>query len=245
MSLHRRRVTSRPVAAIVAGLLLAGGTLGGPQEARGQSAQPTAVIVGDSLTGGNAGYIRLRLAEAGHGAARVEGLGSRRIAVSYFFHGYRDSGIERIRRLRADGVEPQLWVIQLGTNDLHAIASCGCTDRVAFAAELIDQLLAELPPDAPVAWVTVVDRSRPRTTETFNAALRARAAADPRMALIRWNRRAVARPEWFSDHVHPNFAGVVAFTEMYVDALTELLANPPGPPRSDGRFTPATRLGPA
>jgi len=76
------------------------------------------VIVGDSVTGGNTSFIGPTLRNAGLDV-RLKALSARRIAVSFRFFGLlRDSGIARVRALQAAGVAPELWVIQLGTNDL-------------------------------------------------------------------------------------------------------------------------------
>ena len=200
------------------------------------------VIVGDSLTGGNASYIAPALRSAGLDA-RVEGLSARRIAVSFQFKGYRDSGIERIRRLRADGVDPSLWVIQLGTNDLGVVQNCGCADKVAFAIGLIDRLLAELPAERPVAWVTLMNRADYDLTNTFNEALRRRAVINPYMRLIDWATISLQRPDWFIDSVHQNIDGVAQFTKMYIDDIRALLADPPGPPPRLPGTQRAVRLG--
>jgi lysophospholipase L1-like esterase len=210
----------------------------------GDGVQPRAVIVGDSLTGGNTSYIKPVLAAYGLGDVRVEGLSARRIARSYTFDGYRDSGIERVRNLKAAGVKPQLWVIQLGTNDLGSVKNCACADPVAFAGSIIDQLLAEIGPGVPIAWVTVLHWSNWGVAESFNQALRIRAAADPWMAIIRWKEYAAPHPEWFADNVHPNTPGVVAFTGMYVGEISALLDDPLGQPWSGAGNAPATRLGP-
>ena len=101
--------------------------------ANGQTAQPAAVIVGDSLTGGNASYIRSVLQANGLSNVRVEGLSGRKIAQTFAFGGVVDSGIARIRTLKANGVRPQLWVIELGTNDLSSIKRCGCPDPVVLS----------------------------------------------------------------------------------------------------------------
>lgn len=208
----------------------------------GRPGQPDVVIVGDSLTGGNASYIAPTLRAAGLDA-RVEGLSARRIAVSFEFLGYRDSGIERIRALRAAGVDPDLWVIQLGTNDLGAVKNCSCADRVAFAGSLIDRLLVELPPNRPIAWVTLMNRADYDITNTFNEALRRRAVINPYMRLIDWARLSLQRPDWFVDPVHQTVSGVARFTQMYVDEIRALLADPPGPtPRVPGTQR-AVRLG--
>ncbi len=200
--------------------------VGGPVDAR--PGQPDVVIVGDSLTGGNSSYITPTLQAAGLNA-QVEGLSARRIAVSFEFLGYRDSGIERIRSLRAAGVDPGLWVIELGTNDLGVVNNCGCSDPIAFAGDLIDSLLVELPPRTPIAWVTVMYRDDFDVTNVFNEALRRRAVVNPYLRLIDWARISLQHPEWFVDAVHQNIGGVIRFTQMYIDEISALLANPPGP----------------
>lgn len=220
-------------------LVVAAATSG---SAQGRPGQPDVVIVGDSLTGGNDSYIRPTLQAAGLDA-RVEGLSARRIAVSFQFQGYRDSGIERIRSLRAAGVDPELWVIQLGTNDLGAINNCGCPDPIAFAGELIDRLLAEIPPNRPVAWVTIMNRADYDVTNAFNEALRRRAVINPYMRLIDWAARSLQRPDWFIDPVHQSVDGVVQFTQMYIDEIRALLAEPPGPTPARPGVQRAVRLG--
>lgn len=187
---------------------------------------PAAVIVGDSLTGGNDSFIRAELQRAGLASVRVEGLSARRIAQSFDFKGRRDSGIARIRALRSVGVDPDLWVIQLGTNDLGAIENCDCPNRVAFAVTLIEQLVDEVGDDASIAWVTVHDRDRPDVADDFNTAVFVAALGHPRMTMIQWKRLAVDRPDWFLDDVHPNIVGLRAFTQMYIDDIGALLVRP-------------------
>ena len=205
--------------------------------------QPDVVIVGDSLTGGNASYIGPTLRNAGLDV-QLEGLSARRIAVSFDFDGRRDSGVARVRSLKAAGVSPELWVIELGTNDLGVINNCRCPDPISFAGTIIDQLLDEIGPGVPIAWVTVVNRNRWDASRWFNTAIGIRAARDPHIALIRWHDLAASRPDWFLDEVHQNVEGVKVFTQMYIDQISMFLADPLGP-RPDGPgLALATRLGP-
>jgi len=228
---------------VATAVLVAVGALGGTGDrVDGSPGQPDAVIVGDSLTARNATYIAPTLRNAGLDVG-LEALGARQIAVSFDWYGYRDSGIERIRTLRRSGVDPALWVIQLGTNDLRGIRNCGCADPVVFAGALIDRLLAELPPTTPVAWVTVLDRSDFGVSATFNEALRRRAATNHFLRLVDWASLSLERPDWYGDAVHPNAAGVVRFTKMYVDEIRALLAAPPGPPPQQPGLQRAVRLG--
>ena len=220
----------RPIATLVATLLTwaAVAVLCGPaHDAVVVHADgPDAIIVGDSLTGGNQSYIRSQLQQSGLSAVRVEGLSGRRIGVSFDFKGRRDSGIARVRMLRAAGVDSDLWVIQLGTNDLGAIENCRCPSRVGFALSMIQDLVDEIGRDASIAWVTVHDRERPAVADDFNTAVYLAALAHPRMTMIQWKRLAVQRPDWFLDDVHPNIAGLRAFTEMYVADIGHLIERP-------------------
>lgn len=211
--------------------------------ASGQTPQPDAVIVGDSLTGGNATYIENSLRVNGLSAVRVEGLSGRKIAVSFQSGGYVDSGIARIRSLQERGVQPKLWVIELGTNDLYSVKRCGCSDPVAFAGALIDRLRREIDPATPTAWVTVMNRADYGVTNTFNEALRRRAAVDPYFRLIDWATLSMMQPGWFTDDVHQNMDGLRAFSEMYVRDISALLRDLPGPPVPRIGMQTAARLG--
>lgn len=211
--------------------------------ASGQTPQPDAVIVGDSLTGGNATYIENSLRSNGLSNVRVEGLSGRRIAVSFQSRRYVDSGIARIRSLQERGIRPKLWVIELGTNDLWSIERCGCPDPVAFAGALIDRLRAQIGPATPTAWVTVMNRENYDVTNTFNEALRRRAAVDPYFRIIDWATLSMMQPGWFSDGVHQNMAGLRAFSDMYVRDISALLRDLPGPPPPRAGIQTAVRLG--
>ena len=135
----------------VAAALLAGtALLDASREASAAPGQPVVVIVGNCLTCGIGKYIGTALHNVGL-SVRVEGLSSRRIALSFDFLGHRDSGVEWVKSLKAAGVSPALWVIQLGTNDLGAIDDRGCPNPVAYADSIIDQLLAEIGSDVPIA----------------------------------------------------------------------------------------------
>lgn len=230
-------------AVVCAGVAAAIGVVPSGERADAAPGQPDVVIVGDSLTGGNASYITPTLRNAGLDV-RVEGLSARRIGVSFEFLGYRDSGVARVRSLKASGVDPELWIIQLGTNDLGVIKNCGCADPVAFAGDIIDELLDEIGPGVPIAWVTVHNRSELDVSRWFNTAIGIRAARDPYVALIRWSELVAGRSELFLDHVHQNVAGVKIFTQMYINEITTLLANPLGPKPAGPGEVPAVRLGP-
>jgi lysophospholipase L1-like esterase len=163
--------------------------------------------------------------------------------VSFQAGGYVDSGIARIRSLQDRGIRPKLWVIELGTNDLYSIKRCGCSDPVAFAGALIDRLRAQIGPATPTAWVTVMNRADYDVTNTFNEALRRRAAVDPYFRMIDWATLSLNQPGWFSDGVHQTIAGLRAFSDMYVRDISALLRDLPGPPPPSAGTQTAVRLG--
>jgi hypothetical protein len=95
---------------LVAALLAAMTPLGANEWVVAAPRQPDVVIVGDSLTAGNKSYIGPTLCNAGLDV-RLEALSARRIALPFNFQGLRDSGVARVRALKAAGVSPSLWVI--------------------------------------------------------------------------------------------------------------------------------------
>ncbi len=227
---------------LVATLLAAMTPLSADDRVVAAPGQPDVVIVGDSLTAGNKSYIGPTLRNAGLDV-RLEALSARRIAVSFDFLGRRDSGVSRVRALKAAGVSPSLWVIELGSNDLGVIQNCECPDPVAFAGTIIDQLLDEIGPGVPIAWVTVLSRNQWDASRWFNTAVGIRAARNLYIALIRWHDLALLRPDWFVDHVHQNVEDVKVFTQMYIDRISALLADPLGPRPAGPGLAAATRLG--
>jgi len=204
--------------------------------------QPDVVIVGDSITGGNTSFIAPTLRNAGLDV-QLEALSARRIAVSFQFKGLRDSGVSRVRALKAAGVAPELWVIQLGTNDLGVVQNCNCPDPIAFAGDIIDELLTAIGPGVPIAWVTLLSENQQVATRWFNHAISIRAARDPYIVVVDWHALTVGRPDLFLDDVHPNVAGVRVLTQMYIDHIGVLLADPLGQPKPGTGLVPAVRIG--
>lgn len=197
------------------------------------STPPDIVVIGDSLTAANKSLISSRVAAGGVSSVDYEALSGRRInaAVTYGDGIRRSSGVEVVRRLRGGGVDPALWVIELGTNDIGSVRNCECADPVVFAGTLIDTIVAAIGPGEPIAWVTVLDRNNIGVSGSFNEALRRRAAVDPLFILIDWYGLGAGHPEWFLDHVHHNLAGVDAFAGLYLDSFRRLLDHPLGTPR--------------
>lgn len=185
------------------------------------------VVVGDSITADNLEVIGNHLAHAGTTSVAFEARAARRIADSYEWHGWRSSGLEAIDSVRRAGVEPALWVIELGTNDMFLVADLAWPDKVDAAGALIDSVVDAVGPDAPIAWVSVLHRDDPEVSRAFNQALLDRAVANPRMVVVDWHHTAIDHPEWFLDMVHPNTVGAGALAELYSEAIGRWLDQAP------------------
>jgi lysophospholipase L1-like esterase len=190
--------------------------------------RPNAVIIGDSITAFHEPALAAAFRDRGIPGIIFDAQQARQIeaSVTYADESIR-SGISAIAELKNNGVDPKLWIIELGTNDVWNSLGEGRDEQVAYAYKLIGQLLDTVGPSAPVAWVTVSFRMYPLESDAFNEALRRRAAIDPRMTLIDWHAHSVTHADWFADPVHPNELGAKALGQLYVDTVLELLASPP------------------
>ena len=217
-SVHVSRLTrvaffAMPVVLVV--LLVLAGT------AEAQERQPGVVVLGDSITADNVDLISGHLATAGHDDVHFAALGARRIDESYEFFGWRNSGIDELGSIHERGIDPELWIVELGTNDLPSLAACECDNPVLPAGELIDAVLAAIGDGEQVVWVTVRDRNDPVSTEAFNTALRIRANRLPDLSLLDWHGTADGRDAWFADHVHPTRVGALMLARLYRTELDE------------------------
>jgi lysophospholipase L1-like esterase len=189
--------------------------------------RPNAVIIGDSITAFHEPALAVAFRDRGIPNVTLDAQQARQIEASVTYADeFIRSGISAISQLQNSGVNPKLWIIELGANDVWTSLGKGRDEQVAYAYRLIGQLLDTLGPAAQVAWVTVSFRTYPLESDAFNEALRQRAAIDPRMTLVDWHALSVTHPEWFTDPVHPNELGAMALGRLYVDSVLELLESP-------------------
>jgi hypothetical protein len=172
------------------------------------------VMVGDSITAGSDAELRFAFAVAGISNVTIDAHPGRRIEV-----GRKDAppipGVIAMRSLIAAGVDPDLWIVALGTNDVGSLAG------PPAAAQLIDSLLGLLPPEAPVAWIDVYRADSLEQTDMFNLVLRDRLASRRRGTVLSWFARVTAAGADLltADKVHPNADGRRVFAEVASTAI--------------------------
>src|SRR5215207_9090352 len=93
---------------------------------------PSAALVGDSISFLSREPLEAELADHGFGTIEFDALPGRRIAEG------ESSGLDVLDFSIAAGLAPDLWIVQLGTNDLGNYEAAGY-------AELIDLVLRRIP----------------------------------------------------------------------------------------------------
>lgn len=207
----------------------AGGLVGAPSgddgagEAAGTESEPpgntfdaqaplpsTVAVVGDSLTLSADREIEDALTAMGLEVLALDGVESRRMTAG---SSSRPSGLDAIEQIRDDlgGVEPELWVIALGTNDVGAQVD---SDR--FRTD-VRGTLAGLPSSAPVVWVDVWIRDRSDGSAKANRVIRAELAARAApSSVVDWYANGDVDGVITGDGVHLTELGRVTFA----DAIT-------------------------
>lgn len=173
------------------------------------------VMVGDSITQGSRDELQAAFTTAGITEARIDGETGRRIEVG---NGKGDaplSGVRTIYGMLAEGVEPDAWVIGLGTNDIGSYPSAEAY------ADLIDLVLGMLPVSTPLVWVNAYRRQYLDDTNVFNLVLHQRITDRPNARLVDWFAAVTALDADLlqSDHLHPNQQGQQVLAMLVIDAL--------------------------
>jgi len=182
-----------------------------------RGAVTSVAMVGDSITEGSTQALTTTLTDAGVEELRIEGKHSRRIEVG---NGKGDaplSGIITVYNLLAEGVDPDAWVIQLGTNDV------GSYESAEQYGELIDKITVMLP-EKPLVWVNTFRKQYLDDTIVFNTVLAERMKTRGDAAVADWFTIASAPDESVlrSDQLHPNDNGQLALSLLVLEALQQL-----------------------
>jgi lysophospholipase L1-like esterase len=169
-------------------------------------AAPSVALVGDSISYLSREALERKLREEGFGDIEFDALPGRRIAEG------DSSGLVVLDYAIAAGLEPALWIVELGTNDLGNYAG------PAAYGELIDLVLRRIPPPTPVVWVDTYSSFRLAEAQLFNATLRDAIARRGDAATADWYGKCVelGPTTLIPDGLHPTADGFEIFAEVTV-----------------------------
>jgi lysophospholipase L1-like esterase len=159
----------------------------------------TVAMVGDSITVGSQDELADAFAGIGLADAEINAVSGRRMVEN----GSVPSGLDGIAEVLAEGPDPDLWVIALGSNDVANY------DAEEYPAA-IGELLAAIPSDAPLVWVDCYLRNYEDESEAFGTALREVLAERGNATVVDWASVA-ASDGVLSDNVHPSGFGRAEF----------------------------------
>jgi hypothetical protein len=171
-------------------------------------------MVGDSITKASSKSLTTVLENLGYTDISIEAAVNRRIAVGDGKHEPL-SGVKTLFTMISDGVDPDVWAIAMGTNDV------GKYKTADDYAGLINQMLEMPDSKTPVVWVDVYNPNQLPGTKMFNEVLRERAAARDHTTVLSWFDLASDPKEKIlrDDHIHPNERGALVFADLVSRAL--------------------------
>ena len=177
------------------------------------------VMIGDSITVASRKTLEPILAAIGFSAVAINAEVNRRIEVGSGKNG-PTPGIVVADFVLASGKRPAVWVIALGTND------AGLYSTDAEYRDLIDKMLARVPPKAPLVWVDTYRRDQLKGAEQFNSVLRDAITHRGKAVMAEWSQQVIASTGKILriDGVHPNAAGVLIFSDLVRNAVVTVLS---------------------
>ncbi|MGI9646055.1 MAG: GDSL-type esterase/lipase family protein, partial [Ilumatobacteraceae bacterium] len=197
------------------------GVVSGGADVRAISADEvdTIVMIGDSITVASTEALEAEFAALGFDDPVIVSAVGKRMAESL---SNNPSGAAIAEFLSApteddaDGLGDEhgdeLWIVALGTNDI------GQYSEASEVAVDVDEVLARVPPDAPLVWVDTYIRDRTDGTALVNDVITARIEQRGNAVVAPWSFFAGGEGVMRSDGVHPSesgtqvFAGVVSLT---------------------------------
>lgn len=189
------------------------------REGSGADASPrdirSVVVLGDSISRATAEEYADAFSANGIPEVRVEAEVGRRIDVGNGKGSAPLSGIRTLFGLLAEGVSPDAWVIELGTNDIGSYAT---PDEYGA---LIDQILDMLPTEVPLVWVNCYRPQYMDHTNMFNMVLQQRIDDRPNAVVTDWFAAASAPDQEVlrSDDLHPNDFGSTVLALLVAQSL--------------------------
>ena len=176
-------------------------------------------VVGDSITEASAEAITAVLTSEGVDSVDVRGRARRRIEVGDGSGEQPLSGLRELDRLLAEGADPDVWVIALGTNDVSLYP-----DRESYE-RLVDAVLERIPEDAPLVWVDVYRPGEAEHTAMFNEVVAQRLDDRGDATVAPWHAFASAPGQTIlrSDDLHPNATGNEVFASVIAVGIDDAL----------------------
>ena len=170
-------------------------------------------IIGDSITAECDPAIRMALTKLGFTDITIDAEPSRRIE-----EGRKPiNGVDTLTTMLAAGVDPQVWVVALGTNNIDPPYTAE-----AFTPT-INTLLTKFPVDQPLVWIDVYVKPRQEGAAVFNQTLANLLAARGNAVVGSWSALAAAPgADLTRDGVHPREASRVLFAGVIADAVQAL-----------------------
>lgn len=164
-------------------------------------------LIGDSLTFAHWSALPEVFERKKWGPFQLEARSGRKTTVTL---SSAASGLDAVRRLRAGGFDPPVWIVALGTNDIRSTYG-----KAGAAAGMIDAMMTEIGDGHEVVWVNVYSRDFPAETVAFNEALRKAAIRHSSLLIADWYSVILANPQWVTaDGSHLDEAGSIARNEF-------------------------------
>lgn len=173
---------------------------------------PTSVaMVGDSISALSQVALQDVLDGMGFETVTVNAEPSRRIQVG---QKKPTNGLDIIRYIEGAG-PPEMWVIELGTNDAGLYAT---DDEYQ---ELIDSVLAVIGDEVPLVWVNVYRDDHIDGCIQFNDRLRETLERRGNATIADWYQQCITQASTIltDDGVHPNTTGILVLADIVRSAI--------------------------
>jgi hypothetical protein len=180
-----------------------------------EPARPVVAVIGDSLAYSAAPEVDAQLRASG--TEPVMDVAPGRRIPTWGLEGRISPGLEVAQTLRP--LQPDVWVVQLGTNDV----AYEPLDQSRYAFWII-AVLEAVGPDASVVWVNVHRADRPAEAAAFDAVLALLDSERPQLRVADWAGVAASEPVLAPDGVHLSAEGGVRFAGVIADAVATALA---------------------
>ena len=171
---------------------------------------PSAALVGDSISYLCRTALEAELAAAGFGRVDFDAIPGRRIAEG------DAPGLTVLDSAAAAGLDPDVWIVELGTNDLAKYAGAPAY------AELISLVVQRIPAETPLVWVDTYSSFFLAESELFNETLRTSISPRAGSAVADWYAKCVeiGPTTLIPDGLHPVEAGFETFAKVAVAPIS-------------------------